>query len=228
MTNYSINIRDIQHFMYCKRRWGLLTINGDWRENAFVVKANILHENVHDGTHSFSDKNKIVRNSVPLYNDNEQYDLYGISDCIEFVKKQDGTEIIGEDGLYFVKIIEYKPTAPNNIESTHGFNETDAIQVFAQKICADYIWNCNCECYIYYSDKRRRIRLPFDVEYDKYDKMLKTILSEMRKYIEENIIPDRDKGQKCSGCSIKELCFPKSTNYKVREEIYKLREDDKA
>lgn len=42
----TINIRDIQHYMYCPRRFALLEVNDDWAENAFVVKANLLHENV--------------------------------------------------------------------------------------------------------------------------------------------------------------------------------------
>lgn len=220
MTNseHSINIRTIQHFMYCKRRWGLLEINRDWSENAFVVKANILHENVHDGTHSFSDKNKTVRSSVSVYNDKEEYDLYGLADCVEFIKDKNGVEINGLNGLYSVKVIEYKPTTP----AVGEFNETDAIQVFAQKLCADFVWGCNCECFIYYSDKRKRVRLPFDTEFEKYDKTLRALLSEMRGYISENSIPERIKGQKCSGCSVKDICFPKSNEYSVRKEIERL------
>lgn len=204
--------------MYCKRRWGLLEINRDWSENAFVVKANILHENVHDGTHSFSDKTKIVRSPVSVYNDKEEYDLYGIADCVEFIKDKNGVEINGLNGLYSVKLIEYKPTMP----AVGDLNETDAMQVFAQKLCADFVWGCDCECFIYYSDKRKRIRLPFDIEFEKYDKTLKALLSEMRGYISENSIPERVKGQKCSGCSLKDICFPKSVEYSVRKEIEKL------
>ena len=57
----TINIRSIQHFMYCPRRYALLELNQDWCENALVVKANLMHEHVHDGSHSFSDTRKIVR-----------------------------------------------------------------------------------------------------------------------------------------------------------------------
>lgn len=49
----TINIRDIQHYMYCPRRFALLEVNDDWAENAFVVKANLLHENVHSGERNF-------------------------------------------------------------------------------------------------------------------------------------------------------------------------------
>ncbi len=59
----------------------------DWAENAFVVKANLMHERVHDGSHNFSDHKKVVRSSVTLYNDLPAYNLYGVADCIEFCQE---------------------------------------------------------------------------------------------------------------------------------------------
>lgn len=220
----TINIRTIQHYMYCPRRWGLLEINHDWTENAFVVKANIMHENVHDGSHNFSTSNKIVRSSVTLYNDLPEYDLYGVADCIEFIKAKDGVTIAGLPNHYLVKIIEYKPKPPKESD----YHETDAIQVFAQKLCADFIWGCNAECFIYYSEIKKRIKLPFDTMYAHYDKSLKELLCQMRKILNEHKIPARQKGQKCSGCSMKDLCFPKDIAYCVRKEINLLREENHA
>jgi len=223
MSEVSVNIRTIQHFMYCKRRWGLLEINNDWSENSFVVKANILHENVHSGTHSFSDRNKVVKSSLSLYNDNEEYNIYGVADCIEFIKDRAGVTIGELPDLYSVNIVEYKPAKP----SVGEYNETDAIQVFAQKICADSIWKCNSKCFIYYADTKKRVKLPFDEKsiYEKYDEILKKLIGEMRMFISENKIPEKQKGQKCSGCSMKELCFPKSIKYSVKGEIDKLRKE---
>lgn len=213
MNDRTINIRSIQHYMYCPRRFALLEINNDWVENAFVVKANIQHQHVHDGSHRYSDSKKIVRSEIAVYNDEADYDIFGITDCIEFIKNSNGVVIKGYDDLFALQIIEYKPKAPKN----NDFNETDAIQVFAQKICADSIWNCNCNAYIYYSDTRKRVKLPFDAEYDKYDVMLKKLLSEMRNILETKSIPPRKKGQKCSGCSIADICFSKNIKYSVKE-----------
>ena len=56
----TINIRDIQHYMYCPRRFALLEVNDDWAENAFVVKANLLHENVHSGERNFENKSEVT------------------------------------------------------------------------------------------------------------------------------------------------------------------------
>ena len=186
MNYNTINIRAIQHYMYCPRRFALLEVNDDWAENSFVVKANIQHQHVHDGSHSYSDSRKIVRSNIVVYNDEPVYDIFGITDCIEFIRSSEGVELSDQDGRFHVHIIEYKPKAPKE----HGFNETDAIQVFAQKVCADSIWNCDSEAYIYYSDIRKR---------------------------EEKCIPSRKKGQKCSGCSMSDVCFPKEKKYCVRD-----------
>ena len=34
------------------------------------------------------------------------------------------------------------------------------MQVFAQKICVDYVFDCDCEGYLYYADVKKRMRLP--------------------------------------------------------------------
>lgn len=221
MKDTSVNIRNIQHFMYCPRRFALLDINDDWSENFFVVKANLIHQHVHDGSHSFSDSTKVVRSDIAVYNDMPEYDLFGVTDCIEFVKDSKGVKIQELNGNFKVRIIEYKPRAPKNMP----YNETDAIQVFAQKICADYIWKCDCEAYIYYSDTRKRVKLPFDEEYEKYDIMLKKTLSGMREVLDAKIIPEKQKGQKCSGCSMADICFPKTKKYNVKDIIMSQKED---
>ena len=129
----TINIRAIQHYMYCPRRFALLELNCDWAENAFVVKANLMHENVHGGDHKFSNDRMLVRSSVAVYND--EYDIFGVTDCMEFVKSRNGVSIDGSDDKYKVRIVEYKPKPPKGAD----FHDSDAIQVFAQKICADSI-----------------------------------------------------------------------------------------
>ena len=95
--------------MYCPRRFALLEINDDWSENYFVVKANLIHQHVHDGSHSFSDSTKVVRSDIAVYNDMPEYDLFGVMDCIEFVKDSKGVKIQELDGNFKVRIIEYKP-----------------------------------------------------------------------------------------------------------------------
>lgn len=213
MPEKPVSVRSVQHYMYCPRRFALLELNQDWAENASVVKANILHETVHSDKPRYLPNGVIAENSVTVWND--EYSLLGVCDCVEFVPDKNGTEIAGHDGLYRVRIVEHKPTAPKN----EPFHESDAIQVYAQKLCADSVWSCDSEAYIYYASTRKRVRLPFDTEREHYHGMLVQYLSEMKQITDTHMIPPCRKGQVCSNCSLQNYCFPKEKNTVVREMI---------
>mgnify|MGYP007022611170 CR=1 FL=1 len=83
-----IAIRSIQHYIYCPHRWGLIEVGRVWSENAFVVKANIMHKRVHDNENSYvPQKGKKVHTAVKVYNDKPEYGIYGVTDCIETDEK---------------------------------------------------------------------------------------------------------------------------------------------
>ena len=44
-----VPIRALQHYLYCPHRWGLLYIEDAWQDNAFTVKAGIVHKRVDEG-----------------------------------------------------------------------------------------------------------------------------------------------------------------------------------
>ena len=211
----SVNIRAIQHYLYCPRRFGLLELNDDWQENALVVKGNLVHERVHSGEHSFSSKTVRAESSVQLFND--ELEIFGVADCIEFRKSSSAEYSQKLGDRYNVTLVEYKPTRPKNGE----ISEPDAIQVFAQKLCADSIYGVNCEGVLFYSDVKRRVKLPFDEEYDRYYSLLIKLLAEMRAVLDSESIPDRPAKQRCSGCSLENVCMPKCPSYSVQKEIMK-------
>lgn len=198
-----ISIRSIQHFLYCPHRWGLIEIDRAWEENFFVTKANQVHNRVHDSKQRYTSKNRKIYTSVPVYNDLTEYNLYGVTDCIE---------IIGDDYC----IVEYKPTKPKE----RTYNLDDLMQVFAQKICVDFVFSCDCTAEIYYADVKRRFPLPLKENYLEYDKLLKETLNRMREYLIKGEIPEIQKNQKCNGCSMKDLCMPQLKKMpKVRNQI---------
>ena len=93
MTSTEITIRSVQHYMYCPHRWGLLEIDRAWAENVFVTKANLLHERVHDPERHYTARGRKVFTSVPVYNDLEVYNLYGVTDCLELTEDSQGISI---------------------------------------------------------------------------------------------------------------------------------------
>lgn len=201
MKTEEISIRSIQHYMYCPHRWGLMEIDRAWSENFYVTKANLMHERVHDWQSSYSAKGKKVYTSVPVYNDLNEYNLYGVTDCLEFKGRADCGK---ENEVQDICIVEYKPTQPKN----KAHHEDDVMQIFAQKICVDYTFKCDSKAVIYYADTKKRYELPFEGNYSKYDSELKTLLKEMRLNIADGYIPPINKGQKCNGCSMKDICMP--------------------
>ena len=219
MKTPEITIRSIQHYMYCPHRWGLLEIDKAWAENVFVTKANLMHERVHDPEKHYVSRGKIIFTSVPVYNDLEQYNLYGMTDCLELTKNKDGVSIDGSKEKYEICIVEYKPTMPSKGE----YRDEDLMQVFAQKICVDYVFGSDCRGVIYYADVKKRIELPVKEHFQEYDEKLQKLLAEMRECLKKGKIPAIKKAQKCSGCSMKDLCMPSIKQVKdLRAEIEKI------
>lgn len=203
-----ITIRSLQHFLYCKHRWGLIEIEKAWAENAFVVKANIDHERAHSkGT--YTSRGKEVYTELDVWND--EYGIYGKLDCLEL-----------HNGRY--TIVEYKPTQPGD----RLYHREDALQIYAQKLCVDKDMNCDCEAVVYYADTKKRVRIPFEEVGDEYKNLLLEVLAEMRSYIVKGRIPPIPEGQRCSGCSMRDMCMPSARKKAspVRARIIKALEDE--
>ena len=115
MKENEISIRSIQHYLYCPHRWGLIEIDRAWAENYFVTKANLMHERVHDPNQGYLSRGRRVYTSVPIYNDRPEYQLYGVTDCIE-TEEQGAGKYITPDDLQgsALCIVEYKPTKPKD------------------------------------------------------------------------------------------------------------------
>lgn len=219
MKSMEITLRSIQHYMYCPHRWGLLEIDKAWAENLFVTKANLMHERVHDPQRNYTLRGKKVFTSVPVYNDLERYNLYGVVDCLELTMDTNGICIENSKERYRICIVEYKPTKPK----TEAYRFDDLMQVFAQKICVDYVFGGDCDGIIYYGDVKKRVALPLKENYSEYDKKLRKTLEQMRENLSIGHIPYIQKGQKCSGCSMRDLCMPLVKPVKdLRHEIEKI------
>lgn len=209
MIYEDIPIRSIQHWLYCPHRWGLLEIDCAWAENYYVTKSELLHKRVHS-ENEYTSKSKTSYTAVKVYNDLPEYGLFGVTDCIEVV-----------GGKY--TIVEYKPTQPKG----ELYNHDDLMQVFAQKLCVDFVFNCDSEGYIYFADTRKRVRLPLAENFAVYEKELTEILSKIREHIRTGTIPPVRKGQKCSGCSMKDICMPsRKKHISLQSSIKKLMEED--
>lgn len=55
---------------------------------------------------------------------------------------------------------------------------------------------CNSEGYIYYADTRKRVKMPFDEEYDRYKALLDDLVGKMQNVMESGVIPPKNKRPK--------------------------------
>lgn len=188
-------------------------INNDWAENVSVIKANLLHEKVHDKDNKTYYKDKKVLHDVSVYNDD--LNIHGNLDCIEFLKNKNGVYIENFDDKFTINIIEYKPTSPKNGEVVFA----DKMQLFLQKLCVDYIWTCDSDTYMYYFDTRKRKKISFESNYAEYLELIKSSLETMNYFLDNSILPLKEEHQKCSGCSFKDICFYKTKKVNIRESI---------
>lgn len=214
-----IAIRTVQHFLYCPHRWGLVEIGRMWQENTFVVQGNLTHEKVDSKLHDFTSADKITVSSLNIYEDT--LEIYGVADCVEFIKNRNGAYIEALKSTYKVKIIEYKPTQKKSDMAA----EADEMQLFEQKLCIDKLFCCDSEAYFYFSDTRKRVKVEFAERYDVMYKKLTDCLSQMRSCLQSGTVPPIRKNQHCGGCSMKDMCMPKKRNFSVRKAIIEAGEN---
>lgn len=193
-----IDIRSIQHYCYCPHRFGLIENDCSFQENVFVVKGNMVHERVDSGK-NFQTRNVLHENSVRVYND--EWGLFGVLDCLEFRKDENGVYVKKFNDTYNLTIVEYKVTAPKK----DPYRYEDMLQVLAQKICVDEIFNAECQVYFYYANTKKRVKVDFEREH--YED-LHGVLENIRSCKKLITIPEIKPKQKCSGCSMIDICLP--------------------
>ena len=205
-----IAIRELQHYLYCPHRWGLLYCDDMWQENAFTVRAEILHENVHSGRKLVSTKTKTDLSNVTVFSN--EYGIYGKTDRLELRLDKNGISVLGYDGKYKPTVIECKPTQPDGEPCF-----ADEIQLLAQKVCLDEMFGCDVDAYFYYFDTRRRVKIDFKDE----KILLKNLVAEIEEYKSRSDVPAATYGKKCAGCSMKDVCMPKCDFSNVKGAILK-------
>ena len=77
------------------------------------------------------------------------------------------------------------------------------------------------------ADVKKRIKLPVKENFTEYDDRLKVLLKQMRDCLKQGMIPGIRKGQKCGGCSMRDLCMPGLKKIRpLKEQIDQIRRED--
>lgn len=209
--NY-IQLRSIQQYYYCPKRWGLINVNRDWQENAFVAIGDVLHERVDDNELVTVTKSKITERAVAVFN--RKYCLTGKIDALELTPHPKGTYIKKYEGYFDIAVVEYKKARSKSITS---YAIDDALQVYGQKLCIDEMLCCDSKMFLYYFNVKKRVQVTANNE---LKQLFFAIHSEICQSIEKDEIPQKREDQHCGGCSFLDICLPKV--YKAKGEIKKI------
>ena len=207
-NNESIPINSLQHYIFCKRQWSLVYMEGLWQDNYKTVEGNIVHELVDDPFFNESRKDVRISRSVPVYLDD--LPIHGICDYIEFRKDK-------------ITVVEYKNGRPSRKDAV---NYHDGIQLAAQMMCVNKMFNAICEGYIYYNAVKRRLRL---TDEEKYFSDIKNIVGEINQALNVKTIFKKDPKQNCHNCSMTDICMPKTDiKLSAKEKIKKIWETERT
>jgi CRISPR-associated exonuclease Cas4 len=197
-------ISAMKQYAYCKRRFALMFIDGEWGSNHKIVEGDILHEKVDDPLFNEKRGDRHISRSVPVYS--KRLNLYGVADIVEFIRDDNGVEIVGKSGLWRINPLEYKNGKPEK-------SGADNFQLCAQALCLEEMFGTVIESgEVYYGKLRKRVIVPLtdDLKYRTV-----RIVGEISKLIEVAEIPPRPDGQNCNNCSLVDICVPTIFDSKI-------------
>jgi len=190
-TNLSIPLSALQHYLYCPRQCALIHNEQLWAENRFTAEGQVLHKKANEGPDEHRTSGSILR---ALSVSSQHYGVHGVCDIIERTT----------DGLYIP--VEYKRGKPKA-------HRADEVQVCAQALCLEEMFQTEIHIgLIYYGKTRRRTEVTID--HTLRDLTLQ-IISDTRQQRTTGVTPRATyTKQKCSACSLLDLCQPKAMRHK--------------
>lgn len=191
----------IQHFKFCKRQWALIHIEQQWEENVRTIEGKNLHEKADQPFIREKRKDKLIVRGMPVHS--RILKINGICDVVEFIKDDQGIEIIGEQGKYIPVPIEYKRGKPKR-------DETDLVQLAAQAICLEEMLVCQIDKgYMFYNEIRQRIEVSITQE---LKSTVRSLVMDMHEYYSRKHTPKVRTGKHCRSCSLQNICLPEMMN----------------
>jgi len=93
-----LQLSGIQHFVFCRRQWALIHIEGLWADNDLTLEGDYLHERAHDPKLDGMAKGAFVSRAMPVRS--RRLGLSGACEVVEFIPAEDGVPLAGKAGLF--------------------------------------------------------------------------------------------------------------------------------
>lgn len=194
-----IQLSALQHFLFCERQCYLIHAEQIWQDNLFTAEGNVLHERVDE--QKLRSQGGDVRIEYGLLMRSLRLGLSGKADVVEFRRQ--------EDGAWRPYPVEYKRGKPKE-------NRCDEVQLCAQAMCLEEMLGVKIpEGALFYGKTHHRKDVTFDEELRKIteETCYKTI-----KLLEKKTAPPAIyEKEKCTSCSLMDICLPKITGKNVSE-----------
>ena len=187
---------------FCERQWALIHIEQQWQENRLTAEGKHLHE--HADNPFENDTRREVRTTRSIAISSSRLGLRGIADVVQYVREDtlpesDSITLSSRKGRWQIVPVEYKHGKPK-------LNDADKVQLCAQAMCLEEMFNVNIkEGYLYYNITRRREHVIFDVD---LKKRVEELSQRMHSMFSERKVPKAREEKYCGNCSLYEICQP--------------------
>lgn len=210
MSQETILLSALQHYLFCPRQCGLIHIEQVWEENNLTIIGNQMHEKVHADK---PEKRKDLIKSHGLYISSEKYGLSGQCDLVEFYKIENinnGVKLPNHSDYWRPFPVEYKKGKPKK-------DNCDKVQLCAQALCIEEMLHCNIEDgALYYGTQHHRISVDFNAE---LREETISVINSVHQLFRNGNTPKPEYSSKCRSCSLLDRCQPKQFEYS-RKSIY--------
>lgn len=192
-----IMLSALEHFSYCRRRWALIHLEGQWQENHLTADGRVFHQRVDDeGEVELRGDVLTVR---ALQVRSHALNLVGKCDVVEFHRDPNGVTLYGRPGTWMPYPVEYKRGAP-------GHSDGDAVQLCGQALCLEEMLQCHIpEGSLFYGKPRRRVKVCFTAD---LRQRVASIVAEIQQYTRQCHTPKAKPNKGCKSCSMMDVCLP--------------------
>ena len=192
-----LQLSGIQHYAFCPRQWGLIHVEGLWKENVLTAEGAIQHEKAHD-EHADELRGELLTvRGMRVFS--ADLGVSGSCDVVEFTRCEDGVPLTGREGRWSAYPVEYKHGAPKS-------GDADRLQVCVQAMCLEEMLGCAIpRGALFYQQTRRRETVELD---EALRAQARELLREMHDMARRSYTPRARKGARCRACSLAEQCLP--------------------
>ncbi len=213
MTEYPpsehLPLSGIQHFVFCRRQWALIHIEGQWQENALTAEGRLQHKRADDPFFTEKRGGLVIARSVPVAS--STLGLTGVCDVVEFHAAAEGVRLPGREGFFQPVPVEYKRGRPKS-------HRADEAQLCAQAICLEEMLSIPIpEGYLFYKRTQRREHVRFTPE---LRDLVHTAAAEMHAYFRRGHTPRVKPSRACRACSLADICLPDLQNRRLTASRY--------